>query len=132
MKNLDTNLLEFEYLDFNLLKKQIDLYLYDIVYGDNNISIIDKFSCEKGIVELKIIKKKKHNSLNIIKPDDELITIQNKENNNSELNKIKLESEGWVFYENPCNEENRYKKNKKENKKFLKKKKIKLKNNKNY
>ena len=121
MKNLDLKLLEFEYLDFNNLKNQINLNLYDIVYGDNNISIVDKFSCEKGIVELKIIKKKKHNSLNNIKPDDELITIQNKENNNIELNKIKLESEGWVFYEILCNEENR-KKTKKEKKNCLKKK----------
>ncbi len=58
MKNLEPILFEFDSSDFKILKQQINLNLYDIVYGDNNISIIDKFSCEKGIVELKIIKKR--------------------------------------------------------------------------
>ncbi len=78
MKNLEPILFEFDSSDFKILKQQINLNLYDIVYGDNNISIVDKLYCEKGIVELKLIKK--HNNLN-----DEFISIKNKQNNNCEL-----------------------------------------------
>ena len=120
MKNLDLKLLEFEYLDFNNLKNQINLNLYDIVYGDNNISIVDKDSFEKGIVELKIIKKKQHNSLNNISSDDAFITNQNKENNNNELKQTKFEIKDWVIIEKPYNEENKYKNsNKKQNNNFI-------------
>ena len=87
MKNLEPILFEFDSSDFKILKQQINLNLYDIVYGDNNISIVDKLYCEKGIVELKIIKK--HNNLN----NDEFISIKNKQNNNCELKNN--ESEEW-------------------------------------
>ena len=81
-------LLEFEYSDFQILKKQINLNLYDIVYGKNNISIVYEGVWKKGIVELKIIKKKKNN--------DDI----NKNISNEELIKIKNnKSDDWVYVE---------------------------------
>ena len=88
MNNQTSKLLEYEYSDFQILKKQINLNLYDIVYGKNNISIVYEGVWKKGIVELKIIKKKKNN--------DDI----NKNISNEELIKIKNnKSDDWVYVE---------------------------------
>ncbi len=81
--------LEFEYKDFENIKKQIDLNLYDIVYGDKNISIVHNPSFQPNIFELKIIKKNKNyiiNEKSIWDDLEEYCEKEEEDNNNKKEN----------------------------------------------
>ena len=89
MKNKEKISLEFEYKDFENIKKQIDLNLYDIVYGDKNISIVHNPPFQPNIFELKIIKKNKNyiiNEKSIWDDLEEYCEKEEEDNNNKKEN----------------------------------------------